>query len=458
MSKSKINQRIEQGFSLSPQQVIKANILQLNSIMLETRLYQELELNPALEIVENESDSDSDSEFVDNIEENEPIDYNEDEQENWSPTNFQSDSNVDITSNLKNHSTIIEQVISSLRDDNLSDKEIKIAEQIIGNLDQQGYLEVDSELIADRLNISNAFVLDIIEKIKYSEFPGLASSNIRECLIAQLSIYNISPLASTIINQYFDDFMNRRYEKIMKKVDCNHDELQEASTIISQLNPNPRSMIDETDYKINTIIPDVIIEKVNNKWNIIINDGSCPNLLVSENYLNMYNDKNQTKDVKIFLKSKIESAQWFIEAIQSRNHTIQNIVASIINKQEQYFDSDQKELKPMILKDIANDLNIDISTVSRATKERYIQMPWGIKELKFFFSKGLLSKKGEVSSKNVKDKIKNFIEEEDKLKPLGDGELAEILNGEGINIARRTVAKYREELNYSVARLRKEIK
>ena len=456
MSKPKIIQRIEQGFSLSPQQLIKANILQLNSIMLETRLYQELESNPALEIVENESDTDS--EFVDDNDENESIDYNEDEQENWAPPNYQSDSNTDITSNLKNHSTISEQVISSLRDDNLSDKEIKIAEQIIGNLDQQGYLEIDSELIADRLNISNDSVLEIIEKIKHSEFPGLASSNIRECLIAQLSIYNISSLASTIIEKYFDDFMNRRYEKIMEKIGCNDDELQKASTIISQLNPNPRSMIDETDYKINTIIPDVIIEKINNKWNIIINDGSCPNLLVSENYLNMYNDKNQTKDVKIFLKSKIESAQWFIEAIQSRNNTMQNIVASIINKQDQYFNSDQKELKPMILKDIANDINVDISTVSRATKEKYIQMPWGIKELKFFFSKGLSSNKGEVSSKNVKDKIKNLIEAEDKLKPFGDGELAEILNGEGINIARRTVAKYREELNYSVARLRKEIK
>ena len=457
MSKPKISQRIEQGFSLSPQQLIKANILQLNSIMLETRLYQELESNPALEIVENESDADS--EFIDNNgDENESIDYNEDEQENWNPPNYQSDSNIDITSNLKNHSTITEQVISSLRDDNLSDKEIKIAEQIIGNLDQQGYLEIDSELIADRLNISNSSVLEIIEKIKHSEFPGLASSNIRECLIAQLSIYNISSLASTIIEKYFDDFMNRRYEKIMEKIGCNHDELQEASTIISQLNPNPRSMIDETDYKINTIIPDVILDKINNKWNIIINDGSCPNLVVSENYLNMYKDKNQTKDVKIFLKSKIESAQWFIEAIQSRNNTMQNIVASIINKQDQYFNSDQKELKPMILKDIANDINVDISTVSRATKEKYIQMPWGIKELKFFFSKGLSSNKGEVSSKNVKDKIKNLIEKENKLKPFGDGELAEILNGEGINIARRTVAKYREELNYSVARLRKEIK
>tara|TARA_Y100001968_G_scaffold292321_1_gene297437 strand:- start:248 stop:1615 length:1368 start_codon:yes stop_codon:yes gene_type:complete len=455
MSKPKIDQRLEQRFSLSPQQLIKANILQLNSIMLEARLYQELESNPALEIVEN--DSDNESEFIDDIDENESIDYNEDEYDNWtqkSPTDLDSD----ITSNLKNHSTITEQVISVLRDDNLSEKEIKIAEQIVGNLDQQGYLEIDSELIADRLNIPNNSVLEIIEKIKYSEFPGLASSNIRECLIAQLSIYNISPLASKIIEQYFDDFMNRRYEKIIDKIGCSHDELQEASTIISQLNPNPRSMIDETDYKINTIIPDVILEKINDKWNVIINDGSCPNLLVSENYLNMYKDKNQTKEVKIFLKSKIESAQWFIEAIQSRNNTMQNIVASIINKQEQYFNSDQKELKPMILKDIADELNIDISTVSRATKEKYIQMPWGIKELKFFFSKGLSSTKGEISSKSIKEKIKNLIDTEDKIKPFGDSELTEILNGEGINIARRTVAKYREELNYSVARLRKELK
>jgi RNA polymerase sigma-54 factor len=455
MDKPKLSQRIEQSFSLSPQQLIKANILQLNSIMLETRLYQELESNPALEISEN--DSNDESEFIDDVEENESIDFNEDEHDNWIATS-QTDSNSDATLNLKNQSTITEQVISVLRDDNLSEKEIKIAEQIVGNLDQQGYLEIDSDLISDRFNIPNESVLEIIEKIKHSKFPGLASSNIRECLIAQLSIYNISPLASKIIEQYFDDFMNRRYEKIMKKVGCTHDELQKASTIISQLNPNPRAMIDETDYKINTIIPDVILEKINNKWNVIINDGSCPNLLVSENYLNMYNDKNQTKDVKIFLKSKIESAQWFIEAIQSRNHTMQNIVASIINKQDQYFNSDQKELKPMILKDIANHLNIDISTVSRATKEKYIQMPWGIKELKFFFSKGLSSTKGEVSSKNVKEKIKTLIDTEDKLKPFGDGELTNILNSEGINIARRTVAKYREKLNYSVARLRKELK
>jgi RNA polymerase sigma-54 factor len=455
MSKPKINQRIEQRFSLSPQQLIKANILQLNSIMLEARLYQELESNPALEIIENESDNDS--EFIDDINENESIDYNEDEHDNWTHTS-PKESDSDITSNLKNQSTITEQVISVLRDDNLSEKEIKVAEQIVGNLDQQGYLEIDSELIADRLNISNDSVLKIIEKIKYSEFPGLGSSNIRECLIAQLSIYKISPLASKIIEQYFDDFMNRRYEKIINKIGCTHDELQEASTIISQLNPNPRSMIDETDYKINTIIPDVIIEKVNDKWNVIINDGSCPNLLVSENYLNMYKDKNQTKEVKIFLKSKIESAQWFIEAIQSRNNTMQNIVASIISKQEQYFNSDQKELKPMILKDVADQLNIDISTVSRATKEKYIQMPWGIKELKFFFSKGLSSTKGEISSKSIKEKIKNLIETENKIKPFGDSELTKILNEEGINIARRTVAKYREELNYSVARLRKELK
>ncbi len=455
MSKPKIDQRIEQRFSLSPQQLIKANILQLNSIMLEARLYQELESNPALEIIENESDNEP--EFIDDINENESIDYNEDEHDNWTHTS-PKESDSDITSNLKNQSTITEQVISVLRDDNLSEKEIKVAEQIVGNLDQQGYLEIDSELIADRLNISNDSVLKIIEKIKYSEFPGLASSNIRECLIAQLSIYKISPLASKIIEQYFDDFMNRRYEKIINKIGCTHDELQEASTIISQLNPNPRSMIDETDYKINTIIPDVIVEKVNDKWNIIINDGSCPNLLVSENYLNMYEDKNQTKEVKIFLKSKIESAQWFIEAIQSRNNTMQNIVASIISKQEQYFNSDQKELKPMILKDVADQLNIDISTVSRATKEKYIQMPWGIKELKFFFSKGLSSTKGEISSKSIKEKIKHLIETENKIKPFGDSELTKILNEEGINIARRTVAKYREELNYSVARLRKELK
>lgn len=455
MSKPKISQNIEQGLSLSPQQLIRANILQLNSIMLEARLYQELESNPALEIIENEPVQDSDD--IENDQEDSSIDYNnDDDYDNWN-TSSKTNDDFDATLNLKNQSTLFDQVMSVLRDENLNDDEIKIAEQVVGNLDNQGYLEIDSQLIADRLNTSNEVVLGIIEKIKHSEFPGLASSNIRECLLSQLSTYNISELATDVIKNYFDDFMNRRYEKIIKKIGCSHNELQEATTIISQLNPNPRSMIDETDYKINTIIPDVILEQINKKWNIIINDGSCPNLLVSDNYLKMYEDKNQKKDVKIFLKSKIESAKWFIEAIQSRNITMQNIVASIISKQDQYFNSEKKELKPMILKDIADDLNIDISTVSRATKEKYIQMPWGIKELKFFFSKGLTSTEGDISSKSIKDLISKLIDEENKLHPLDDGKIADLLNKKGISIARRTIAKYREELNYPVARLRKEI-
>ena len=454
MSKPKISQNIEQGLSLSPQQLIRANILQLNSIMLEARLYQELESNPALEIIENEPVQDSVD--IENDQEDSSIDYNDDDYDNWN-TSSKTNDDYDVTLNLKNQSTLFDQVMSVLRDENLNDDEIKIAEQVVGNLDNQGYLEIDSQLIADRLNTSNEIVLSIIEKIKHSEFPGLASSNIRECLLSQLSTYNISELATNVIKNYFDDFMNRRYEKIIKKIGCSHNELQEATTIISQLNPNPRSMIDETDYKINTIIPDVILEQINKKWNIIINDGSCPNLLVSDNYMKMYEDKNQKKDVKIFLKSKIESAKWFIEAIQSRNITMQNIVASIISKQDQYFNSEKKELKPMILKDIADDLNIDISTVSRATKEKYIQMPWGIKELKFFFSKGLTSAKGDISSKSIKDLISKLIDEENKLNPLDDGKIANLLNKKGISIARRTIAKYREELNYPVARLRKEI-
>ena len=296
MSKPKISQNIEQGLSLSPQQLIRANILQLNSIMLEARLYQELESNPALEIIENEPLQDSVD--IENDQEDSSIDYNDDDYDNWN-TSSKTNDDYDATLNLKNQSTLFDQVMSVLRDENLNDDEIKIAVQVVVNLDNQGYLEIDSQLIADRLNTSNEIVLSIIEKIKHSEFPGLASSNIRECLLSQLSTYNISELATNVIKNYFDDFMNRRYEKIIKKIGCSHNELQEATTIISQLNPNPRSMIDETDYKINTIIPDVILEQINKKWNIIINDGSCPNLLVSDNYMKMYEDKNQ-KDVKIF--------------------------------------------------------------------------------------------------------------------------------------------------------------
>ena len=455
MNKPKITQKTEQNLSLTPQQLMTANILQLNSMMLEARLYQELESNPALEIIEPEIDLNSDNEDIDIDDSDETFDDEENQQ--WVQREEKVDSS-DMLSNLRNQSTITEQVMSALQDDNLSDDELTISEHIIGNLDDQGYLAIDSELISDKLNVSNQSVLDVLEKIKHSKFPGLASSGIRECLLAQLDVYKVSEIGSIIVRDYFDDFMNKRYERIMRNIDCGKEQLQDAITVISQLNPNPRSMIDETDYKKHTIIPDLIIEKMDDNWNVIINDSSCPNLLISDNYLKMSEDKTQNKDVKIFLKSKIQSAQWIIEAVKLRNQTIQKIMACIIKRQPTYFNVNQKELKPMVLKDIAEELNMDISTISRATKEKYVQMPWGLEELKFFFSEGIASKEGIVSSKNVKQRLKEIIDTEDKIKPLGDSQLAKILNDEGIVIARRTVSKYREELNYQTARLRKELK
>ena len=455
MNKPKITQKMQQNILLSPQQLIKVNILQLNSMMLEARLYQELELNPALEIVEPETVLDDSSESTETDDYDE--DFDDEENQDWVDKTSKFD-NSDIVSNLKNQSTISDQVMLTLQDDNLSDDELIISEHIVGNLDEQGYLSIDPELISDKLKVSNKSVLSVLEKIKHSKFPGLASSNIRECLLAQLEVYNISDTGRSIIHDHFDDFMNKRYEKIMKRMNCDKDELQDAITIISQLNPNPRSMIDETDYKKNTIIPDVIIDQIDNNWNIVVNDNSCPNLLISDNYLKMSKDKNQSKDVKIFLKSKIQSAEWLIEAVKLRNQTIQKIMACIIKRQSAYFDVNQRELKPMILKDIAEELDMDISTISRATKEKYVQMPWGMKELKFFFSEGISSDKGNISSKNVKQKLKEIIDLEDKTKPFGDSELTDILKNDGIVIARRTVSKYREELNYQTARLRKELK
>jgi len=454
MSKPKISQKQQQNAILSPQQLIKANILQLNSIMLETRLYQELEVNPALEIVEAEIDLHDDAESqVDN----ETSENEDEENQDWTIKSSSKLDNSDFTSNIQSQSTLSEQVLLALRDDSLSDDELLIAEQIIGNLDEQGYLSIDIELISDKLNLSKQSVTEVQKKIKFSEFPGLASSSIQECLAAQLSVYKISDIASLIINDYFDDFMNKRYEKIMKKLNCNKESLQNAINLISQLNPNPRSMINETDYKKNTIVPDLFIEQIDGKWNIVVNDGSCPNLLISENYLKMLEDKNQKKDVKIFLKSKIQSAEWLIEAVKLRNITIQKIMGCIINRQNDYFNVNQKNLNPMILKDIAEDLNMDISTISRATKEKYVQMPWGIEELKFFFSESIKTKDGAISSKNVKQKLKDIIDNEDKNKPYGDNELTELLKKEGLKIARRTVSKYREDLNYQTARLRKEL-
>jgi len=275
-------------------------------------------------------------------------------------------------------------------------------------------------------------------------------------LLSQLEFYYPDKkLCKQIIKNSFDDYVNKKFNKIIKKYNCSDNDLAEASQIISVLNPTPA--INYANLTNEHISPDILIEKVDGKWNVVLNEPTFSNLRINKYYIDMLKS-NKDKEANRFIKNKINSAQWFIDAIQQRFVTIRNVVESIIKHQSTYFNFEDRVLKPMILEDIANDISMDISTVSRVTNGKYVQMPWGVRELKSFFTSSIKMNDGtEVSSTILKKEIINLIDSENKKKPYTDEEIMHILNEKGYVMARRTVAKYRELLKYPTSRLRKTI-
>ena len=295
----------------------------------------------------------------------------------------------------------------------------------------------------------------LINKIKRLDPPGIASKNLQECLLVQLEVsYPNELLAIKIIKNFFNEFKNHNYTKIIDALDCSKNDFTHSLNLILVLNPSPASNYStaETEH----IIPDLIVEKIKQKWHITSNSSFLPRLRINKNYKQMLMDKTISSDAKKFLKQKIENANWFVGAISNRHSTIEKIMGSIIKHQKPYFESDKRELVPLILKVIADDIDMDISTISRATNDKYVQLPWGCYELKSFFSEGIQTKDGDIVSNTViKNLIKNIIINEDEREPYTDQQIMKILIEKKYNIARRTVAKYRESLKLSIARLRK---
>ncbi len=457
---TKMSQKMELKQKLTPQQILQANLLQLNLPLLEQRILHELEVNPALELVDV-----SNNDLIDaNIEENEAdeeIDYEweefDNETDHYENPKIQARGMEDYEKPIVSSVTFTELILKQLEDESLSKQELKISEQILGNLDEQGYLNIDISLISDRMQISNQDVIDVMFKIQRLDPPGLAARNIQECLLVQAEVRDENSIAITILKNYFDDFVNHRYEKIIENISCSKEELNEAMEFIARLNPSPK---DEQVY-INSevIIPDISIEDQGGDFQVVVQDGSMPDIRVSKTYVDMLTEHGEKKDVKKFIKNKLDSAVWFVDAIDQRKNTIKEVMLSIIKFQKNYFYSDKRKLKPMKLQDIADDIGRDISTISRVTNGKYVQLPWEIKELKTFFSEGVDTDSGEiVSNVEVKKRLADLIELEDKLNPISDQELSSILISEGYKIARRTVAKYREQLKYPTARLRRKIK
>jgi RNA polymerase sigma-54 factor len=332
---------------------------------------------------------------------------------------------------------------------------MKVAKHILGNLDDNGFLPIEPILISDRLGYEESFVIKVKHKIQSLDPPGIGSSSIQESIVSQLQKhYSEDSISLEIISNFFNLFSNHKYELIAKKMKCTNEQVLNTVDIVSVLNPYPA--INYNSSIVDHIVPDIILDYIDNRWDVQINEPNIPSIKISNQYINMLSKYKQEQDIQVFVKQKISRAEWFITAINQRNRTIEKVMQSIIKHQKLYFESDKRILSPMILKNIAEDINMDISTISRVSNGKYVQMPWGVKELKTFFSEGIQMKNGEsVSSTIVKGDLQNILDNEDKKNPLNDESLMLKLNSKGYLIARRTVSKYRESLRIPVSRLRK---
>lgn len=482
MQKLNLSQTLSQ--KLSPQQIQFIKLLQIPTVELETRIEEELEINPALEEGKEETPEEISSQ--DDFEEdtyNKEDDVNVEDylrDEDFSGYKMQGDGNYPTEEDkdipITTAATLNEQLLDQLGFLRLDQRQETISLQLIGSIESDGYIRRDLDAIVNDLAFSQNLetdldeVEDILFKIQDFDPSGIAARNLQECLSIQLrrklDQSDAVVLASRIVNDCFDEFTKKHYDKILKKLNVNDEELlKEAIAVITKLNPKPGGVsggLVKTQY----LIPDFILTNNNGELDLTLNSRNAPELRVSRSYSDMLSayDKSNKKDKKLketvsFVKQKLDAAKWFIDAIKQRQQTLLNTMNAIITYQYEFFqEGDESKLRPMILKDIASRINMDISTVSRVANSKSIQTEFGIFPLKYFFSEGISTDSGEdVSSREVKHALQNLIEDEDKKKPLSDDKLEKLLKAKGYNIARRTVAKYREQLNLPVARLRKEL-
>ena len=456
---------------LSPQQIQLMKLIQLPVLDFEQKLKQEIEENPALEITELINNDEFNDENID-VE-----DYiNDDEIPDYKLNSYNSSNKDENSIPYASGMSFTQLILNQLRTERLNDLEMKIAEFLVGCIDEDGYIRQNLEDIIDDLAFTQNIITEhktvesILKIIQNLDPPGIGARSLQECLVLQLrrkdSNEISTKLALDVIEDSFDLFSKRHFEKLLSKYQISEEELKIAIKEIEKLNPKPANSLSVNSTKlIEQVIPDFKIEIINDKLLLSLNGRNKPSMNVSREYTEMLKGyslekkRKSQKEAVQFIKQKLDSAKWFIEAIEQREQTLMLTMKAIMTFQEAYFLSgDEKKIKPMILKNIADKINMDISTISRVANSKYVDTPYGTKLIKEFFSESMINNKGEeISTIEVKKKLENIIEEEDKRKPETDDSLVKLLNKEGYKIARRTVSKYREQLNIPVARLRKQI-
>ena len=485
----KQNLQLKLGQKLAPQQIQLMKLIQLHTLEFEEELERELEENPALEKVADENaeedysnaDEEYENEGNESIETDFDVDeYLYDDEPNYktASSNYSADDEeFDNQSLLTEGQTLYDYLLEQIRLSNIDEEDLKIAEYIIGNLDTDGYLRREIKSIVDDLAFSQGVyttqekVTDVLENyVQKLDPPGVGARDLRECLLLQIEKkVSSNPsiiLAGNILRNQFDALANKHYNKILQKYDIEEEDLKDALDEISRLSPKVGGNFDTQTITINQeIIPDFVIQIKDNQVIPSLNNKNAPTLRVSDEYkeiLTTYShDKKSAehKQAALFIKQKLDAAKWYIDAINQRQNTLLQTITAIVKLQKDYFlTGDEKNIKPMILKDVADITGFDISTISRVVKSKYADTPNGIVYLKNLFSDSLTNDDGEeVSTKEIKQHLQEAIEKENKRKPYTDDALVGILKEKGYNIARRTIAKYREQLNIPVARLRKEL-
>jgi len=485
-----IHQRLQQKLlqRLSPQQIQLMKLLQVPTASLETRIKEELEENPALELEpERFEEKENSGEEFDTAEESTTDSYEEDSvsdyiQDDDDEADYKlRDTNYPEFSDEKEHpiqsgTSFYDLLTDQLHLLNLNETQQVIAEQVVGSIDEDGYLRRDTSAMVDdlafrqNLIVTEADVEAIIDMIQQFDPPGVAARNLQECLLLQLKrkeqADSLATLAITILTNYFDEFSRKHYDKIQKAISIAEDEMRGVIQLVTKLNPKPGGEAPDEAQELKYVIPDFFIYNNGGKLELTLNSRNAPELRISEGYRDMLrdyekgakNDKRQ-KEAVLFIKQKIDAAKWFIDAIQQRQQTLLLTMQAILEHQQDFLISgDESDLRPMILKDVAAATGLDISTVSRVANSKYVQTEFGTFRLKYFFNEALVTDTGEeVSTREVKRILSDLVAAEDKKNPVSDERLTELLQEKGYEIARRTVAKYREQLMIPVARLRREL-
>jgi RNA polymerase sigma-54 factor len=471
---------------LSPQQVQYLKMLQLPTLALEQKIKAELEMNPLLEEgfeeeVEMQQDQDepvaaeTDSETPAQETSTEPPeedkytidDFMNDEQSGYKTRDvFDAEERDDLP--IPDSIPLFHKMMEQFALLDLDDEEILLGQEIIGNVDEDGYLRRDLNLIVQDLNLMHGTSISlekgelVLKKIQHLDPVGVASRNLQECLLVQLEVATIEAplkdLARRVLAEFFEDFTMRHFEELTKKLGVSKDDLKKVIEVIQHLNPKPGE--GEFSPQENYVIPDFIVTKGEDDFLISLNDRNIPPLRINRAYKELMSKRKKngvSAEAKDFIRQRFEAAKWFISSIHQRRETMLKVMRTIVEKQREFFETGEG-LKPMIYKDIAEVISMDISTISRVVNSKFVQTDYGVFSLRHFFSDSISTSDGEeVSNKEVKKKLKALIETEDPQKPLSDHKLAELLNAQGLNIARRTVAKYREAMMIPVARLRRRL-